>query len=111
MDKTRSILDLKPINFKDFKIETSKFQAWFKGRRLNLTGTEYMILYSLLQKPGRVCTREYLLQETRGGVRLVDRNIDVHIASLRRKLREGRALIETVRGFGYRIYLEYEVAV
>ena len=57
----------------------------------------------LAAHPGRVFTREQLLRRVLGEhVVLVDRNVDVHVRSIRQKLGEHRTLIETVRGVGYR---------
>jgi two-component system catabolic regulation response regulator CreB len=76
------------------------------GEPLDLTAHEYKLLLVLLQKPGRVFTRDQLLDhawEDPGAV--TDRTIDAHIKSIRAKLRTIRAgaedLIETRRGLGY----------
>jgi DNA-binding response OmpR family regulator len=82
-------------------------QASFGGRSLELTRVEFDLLAALSESPGRVYTRAEFIDRVWGsGFALTDRTIDSHIKSLRRKLTDagGRAaLIQTVRGVGYRI--------
>jgi two-component system phosphate regulon response regulator PhoB len=69
---------------------------------VTLTATEFRLLDCLIRHPGRVFTRSQLMEAGIGGGALVlERTIDVHIKSLRRKLSRPD-LIETVRGMGYR---------
>ncbi|MEN6491313.1 MAG: response regulator transcription factor [Rectinema sp.] len=70
---------------------------------VDLSATEFAILELLMKNPGRVFSRERLITEIRGGdVAVTERSIDVHILAIRRKLNEKGALVETVRGVGYR---------
>jgi two-component system catabolic regulation response regulator CreB len=78
----------------------------FNGAPLDLTAHEYKLLLVLMEKPGRVFTRDQLLDhawQDPGAV--TDRTIDAHIKSIRAKLRAACAgaenLIETRRGLGY----------
>ena len=80
------------------------------GHSLDLTAHEYKLLAALLSKPGRVFTREQLLEkawEDPGSA--MDRTIDAHIKSLRAKLRhhsaEAADTIQTRRGLGYTLVL------
>ncbi|MCC7460585.1 MAG: winged helix-turn-helix domain-containing protein, partial [Proteobacteria bacterium] len=67
------------------------------------TKTEFDILWSFMSDKNQVFTRKQLLQIIHGpGIQTLDRNIDVHIVSLRKKLKEYGDLIQTVRGIGYR---------
>jgi two-component system phosphate regulon response regulator PhoB len=67
------------------------------------TPTELRLLHFLASHPGRVFTRDHLLSRCIGEHAVViDRNIDVHIRAIRKKLGERRDLVETVRGVGYR---------
>ena len=70
---------------------------------LDLTPTEYRLLVTLLERRGRVQTRQQLL-ETAWDIhaRIETRTVDMHVQRLRAKLGEAGRLIETVRGFGYR---------
>jgi two-component system alkaline phosphatase synthesis response regulator PhoP len=73
------------------------------GRPVDLTSTEFDLLRALAGRPGRVHSREDLIQAARGAdATITDRTIDVHIAALRRKLGKAGERVETVRGVGYR---------
>ncbi|MFK5955352.1 MAG: response regulator transcription factor [Planctomycetota bacterium] len=70
---------------------------------VQLTPSEFKLLQTLAGSPGRVFRRGELLDSTMGaGVIVTERNIDTHVKSVRRKLAERGAWIETVRGVGYR---------
>ena len=70
---------------------------------VSFTATELRLLHFLASHPGRVFTRDHLLTRVIGDDAIViDRNIDVHIRAIRKKLGKHRDLIETVRGVGYR---------
>ncbi len=73
------------------------------GETAAFTLTEFRLLHLLAAHPGRVFTRDHLISRIRGEDNyIVDRNIDVHIQAVRRKLGRHRGLIETIRGIGYR---------
>ena len=70
---------------------------------LNLTPTEFRLLWALVRQPGRAFSRHELMEAAMGDDALVlERTIDVHVKSLRQKLAEKSEQIETVRGVGYR---------
>jgi DNA-binding response OmpR family regulator len=77
-----------------------------EGRPVELTATEYKLLHALMSSPGRLFSRDELLDRLYDhGESVVDRVIDVHIGKLRQKIGDDPAaphLILTVRGFGYR---------
>lgn len=85
-------------------VDTDTYQVFVGGRLLDLTYKEFELLRFLVQRPGRVFTRTELLSEVwgynfYGGTRTVD----VHVRRLRAKLGpESEAMIQTVRGVGYR---------
>ena len=87
------------------EIDEGKFQARCAGVLLPLTRQEFRLLSLLLRSPGRVFTREQVLDRAweEGGA-VTDRTIAAHVKTLRRKLSDvgGDGLIETVRGVGYR---------
>ena len=84
-------------------IDTVRHEAWIDSELMQVTATEFRILHQLATQPGRAFTREQLLNRVVGdGVIVVDRNIDVHIRSIRKKLGQHSHLIETIRGIGYR---------
>jgi DNA-binding response OmpR family regulator len=69
-----------------------------------LTATEFKLLSLLMERAGRVQTRDVLLNEVWGyDVAIQSRTVDIHVRRLREKLGRASDCIETVRGFGYRI--------
>jgi two-component system phosphate regulon response regulator OmpR len=83
-----------------------------KGRDIELTGAEFDLLRTFLERPGRVLSRDQLLDLTRGREGdVLDRSIDVLVSRLRRKLAEGGAaqLFKTVRNGGYQLAAKVEV--
>jgi len=73
------------------------------GKSLDLTATEFRLLHVLALHPGRVYSRSELIDGALGHeVAVLDRTIDVHITSLRKKMADCGDWIETMRGFGYR---------
>jgi DNA-binding response OmpR family regulator len=84
-------------------LDPARHEATIDDASLGLTATEFKLAYALARHPGRVFSREQLVNACIGEDRyVIDRNIDVHIRALRKKLGEARDLIETIRGVGYR---------
>jgi two-component system phosphate regulon response regulator PhoB len=84
-------------------IDRHRHRALFNGDELTLTPTEFRLLETLLRQAGRAFTRHELMDAAIGEDAVVlERTIDVHVKSLRKKLGEAADLIETVRGVGYR---------
>jgi two-component system alkaline phosphatase synthesis response regulator PhoP len=84
-------------------VDLAKHQVTVEGEPVTLTATEMRLLHFLAAHPGRVFARDQLLSRAIGDHAVViDRNIDVHIGAIRRKLGPCRDLIETIRGVGYR---------
>ena len=87
-------------------IDEARFRATFLGRALELTPVEFRLLKMLAEAPGRVFSRQQLLNGLYEDHRIVtDRTIDSHVKNLRRKLQQidpERDLIESVYGVGYR---------
>ena len=91
------------ITFGDFTMEVDRYLVRKKDKAISLTLSEFGILRRLLAKKGKVLTRNQLLDAVPNDEAfIIDRNIDVHIASLRKKLGPNFEGIETVRGVGYR---------
>ena len=87
----------------DLIIDLEKHTVTIDGQLVKLTATEFKLLYQLASHPGRAYTREQLLNRVVGdGVVVVDRNIDVHIRAVRKKIGNYADHIQTVRGVGYR---------
>jgi two-component system, OmpR family, phosphate regulon response regulator PhoB len=86
------------------RIDRVRHQAFVDGGAMDLTPTEFRLLECLVRQPGRAFSRSQLMDAAIGdGAIVLERTIDVHIKTLRRKLgaRAGD-FIETVRGVGYR---------
>lgn len=98
----------KLLTFGSFTMEVERYQLRKKDKAIALTLSEFGILKRLVMSRGKVLTRNQLLDDIQNSdAFVVDRNIDVHIASLRKKLGPNFNWIETVRGVGYR-FLEDE---
>ena len=86
-------------------IDRHSHRALLKGEELPLTPTEFRLLEVLVRQAGRAFTRYELMDAAIGEDAIVlERTIDVHVKSLRKKLGDGADLIETVRGVGYRFH-------
>lgn len=71
---------------------------------ISLTPSEFKLLSALVENRGRALSREKLIALVQGeGVTVVDRAVDTHVFGLRKKLGDCGALIETIRGIGYRV--------
>lgn len=88
-----------------FRIDEEKFKIWFRSTPLELTRYEFGLLKFLLAKPGRVFSREQLMQQVWDVPEMaLDRTVDTHIKSIRNKLRDIDSTtdpIVTHRGIGY----------
>lgn len=95
-----------PLVFRDLTIDVTRREVQRRGAPVALTAREFDLLHTLAATPGRVFTREQLLERVWGhDFDGVDRVVDVHISLLRRKLEDDPAepvLIQTVRGVGYK---------
>jgi two-component system phosphate regulon response regulator PhoB len=95
--------DDKTIQFPGLTIYPLRHEVLIDGKAIELTATEFRILEALARHPGRVFTRDQIVDAARGrDYPVTDRSVDVHIVSLRKKLRHHGESIETVRGVGYR---------
>jgi DNA-binding response OmpR family regulator len=85
------------------EIDREGYEVRLDGELLNLTRAEFRLLTGLLESPGRVLSRDQLLDRITGGhTAIIDRNVDVHVRSLRSKLGDASAMIVTIRGVGYK---------
>ena len=94
------------IRISDICIKVDKFEVTVDGRKIDLTPKEFELLKLFAQNPGRVFSRDYLLERIWGYDYLGDtRTVDVHIRHLRQKLGDEQdepKYIETIRGIGYK---------
>jgi len=89
----------------DLELDPGARTAFLAGAPLDLTGYEFSLLYALVERAGRVLSREQLMELARGSAEeAFDRSVDVHISRLRHKLGDDSrrpTRIKTVRGVGY----------
>jgi len=92
------------IRHGSLEIDPGRHRVLIEGEPVSLTLTEFRILQTLAGRPGWVFSRNQLLDAVQGPESFVlDRTVDVHVGALRRKMGNLGALIETVRGVGYRL--------
>lgn len=86
------------------EIDRTNHVVKFLGKELELTPTEFRLLWTMMSQPGRPFSRNELMETSRGeDANSLERTIDVHVRALRKKLGETNEIIETVRGVGYRM--------
>jgi len=97
------------IKIGDLGLDFSKIEVTVKDRPVELTSKEFELLKTLIQAKGRVLSRDYLLDNVWGfnhAIEIETRTVDVHIRTLRKKLKSAAKYIITVKNYGYRF--EYE---
>ena len=91
------------IHINNLEIHPGRRSVLANGNPVDLTFTEFQVLYILARRPGWVFTRGQIVDAVRGGdYPVTDRSVDVQIVGLRKKLGSCGKYIETVRGVGYR---------
>jgi two-component system, OmpR family, alkaline phosphatase synthesis response regulator PhoP len=91
------------VRIQDLEIDPGRHRVFVKGKEVELTSTEFALLYYLASRPGWVFTRYQIVDAVHGSdYPVTDRSIDVQIVGLRRKFGKAGTCIETVRGVGYR---------
>jgi two-component system phosphate regulon response regulator PhoB/two-component system alkaline phosphatase synthesis response regulator PhoP len=85
-------------------IDPERFDVQVNGEHVTLTPVEFKILHLLARNPGKVFTRDRILDHLWGNEKAVlDRTVDVHIKNLRDKLGKAGDVIKNVRGVGYKL--------
>jgi len=85
------------------EVDIEGHHVTIQGEAVSFTATEFRLLCALVARPGRVLTRDQLIDHAIGcNAVVLGRNVDVHIGAVRKKLGPYRDLLETVRGVGYR---------
>ena len=86
------------------EVDRVRHEVRIEGKPLDFTATEFKLLTVLMERCGRLQSREKLLNDVWGYESAIDtRTVDTHIRRLREKLGVAAELVETVRGFGYRM--------
>lgn len=92
------------LRVQNLVIDPGRHTVLLDGQPLELTVTEFQLLYLLARRPGWVYTRNQIVQEVHGeDYAVTERSIDVHMVGLRKKLGSFGKSLETVRGIGYRL--------
>ena len=95
--------DKATVHIFELEIHSGRRSVLAAGKPVDLTFTEFQVLYLLAQRPGWVFTRSMIVDAVRGDdYPVTDRSVDVQIVGLRKKLGDCGKYIETVRGVGYR---------
>jgi len=88
----------------DIHVDRTRHEARVGSKLLDLTATEFKLLTTLMERRGRVQSRDVLLNDVWGYESVIDtRTVDTHVRRLREKLGKAADCIETIRGFGYRL--------
>jgi two-component system phosphate regulon response regulator PhoB len=89
------------------RVDREGYRVWVDDKELQLTALEFQLLKTLLERKGRVQTRDGLLSDVWGiEARINTRTVDTHVKRLRKKLGAAGDYIETLRGTGYRFRAE-----
>jgi two-component system phosphate regulon response regulator PhoB len=84
-------------------LDRERHELHVDGQEVELTRAEFRMLWAMAVTPGRVFTRDELVEHiTAGETFISDRNVDVHVSAVRKKLGASTDLIQTVRGVGYK---------
>ncbi|AZG33966.1 MULTISPECIES: response regulator [Shewanella] len=93
------------MQFGDLRLDPSRQETYCNEQLIILTGTEFLLLFNLLEKSGELVTKESLSENVLGKKLMpFDRSLDMHLSNLRKKLPErqdGRPRVKTLRGKGY----------
>jgi two-component system phosphate regulon response regulator PhoB len=91
------------LKIHEISIHPGRHEVSINGKRIDLTSSEFRLLYLLASRPGWVFTRYQIVDALHGeDYPVTDRSVDVQVVGLRKKLGKAAKYIETVRGVGYR---------
>jgi len=92
-----------PLTRGELTLDTERFEVRLRERAITMTATEFQLLHCLASQPGRVFTRQQIVDVVRGeDYAVTERAVDVQVVGVRKKLGPDQDLIQTVRGVGYR---------
>jgi two-component system alkaline phosphatase synthesis response regulator PhoP len=97
---TSAVIENSLLKVADLEILKDEYIVRKGAERFTLPRKEFELLFFLASRPGKVFSREKLLEQVWGDVYVVDRTVDVHVRKLREKL--GEKYIQTVKGVGYK---------
>ncbi len=91
------------VSFGGLELDADGHQVWVEGETVDLTALEFKLLSTLMERKGRVQSRDRLLSDVWGySIHVTTRTVDTTIRRLREKLGDAGVYVETVRGVGYR---------
>ena len=93
----------------DLSVDFSKIAVFVKGKQIEVTSKEFELLKALIKANGRVLSRDFLLDNIWGfdnAIEIQTRTVDVHIRTLRKKLKTEAKRVITVKNYGYRFFSE-----
>jgi len=94
--------DTSLITYKGIELDRAGYSLKVDGNDVKLTKTEFELLLLFLKNPGKIFTRDNIIDSIKGhDVYVIDRTIDVHIMNLRKKLGDYKYVISTFSGVGY----------
>ena len=106
--RLRAVPNSSDLVVDEFCLDKGNFEITIRGRRLDLTTTEFKLLVALVEHRGRTLSREILLQDVWGYKNVIDtRTVDTHVRRLREKLGPAADRIVTMRGEGYRFLVSH----
>ncbi|MEK9861542.1 MAG: response regulator [Limisphaerales bacterium] len=96
--------EIERLQVRDLELDVARHEVRIAGEMVELTPTEFKLLRILMERKGRVQSRDRLLQDVWGYDQLIDtRTVDTHVRRLREKMGIAAAYVFTVRGVGYRL--------
>jgi DNA-binding response OmpR family regulator len=99
-----AMLDDKVLKFRELFMNIDQYKAYAEGELLDLTYSEFKLLQLLINRPGKVYSRNQIIEKLNGlDYFATERSIDVQVVGLRKKLGKYKDYLETVRGVGYRM--------
>lgn len=109
MARVRAVLRRRPPANNGLRLDAEAYRAFYDQQELDLTPVEFRLLHCLATSPGRVYSRDQLMDHLYDDHRVVtDRTVDSHVKNLRRKLEQAapeRELIHSIYGVGYKLEL------
>ena len=96
--------EIERLQVRDLELDVARHEVRIAGEMVELTPTEFKLLRILMERKGRVQSRDRLLQDVWGYDQLIDtRTVDTHVRRLREKMGIAATYVFTVRGVGYRL--------
>lgn len=109
MARVRAVLRRRPPANNGLRLDAQAYRAFYDQQELDLTPVEFRLLHCLATPPGRVYSRDQLMDHLYDDHRVVtDRTVDSHVKNLRRKLEQAapeQELIHSIYGVGYKLEL------